>query len=68
MDTAWKAINNGLPENKRLFRVILAMTPALAIANVTINGLLTGCVLFLVLLSTQLTLSLIRKIIADEIK
>lgn len=63
-----KIISNGLWHNNPATVQLLGLCPLLAVTNTTINGFALGLATLLVLISSNLTISLMRHVITDEIR
>ena len=58
----------GLWDELPPFRLVLGMCPALAVTNSAVNGLAMGLATSFVLLSSNITVSLMRKIVPSQIR
>ena len=58
----------GLWQDLAPFRLVLGLCPALAVTNSAINGLAMGLATSFVLITSSLIISIIRKLIASEVR
>jgi len=63
-----KLINEGLWHNNQALVALLGLCPLLAVTNTTINGLGLGIATTLVLTLSNVTISLIRPFVRDEVR
>lgn len=63
-----KIITNGLWHNNPATVQLLGLCPLLAVTNTTINGFALGMATMFVLISSNVSISLIRRFITDEIR
>ncbi len=63
-----KIISDGLWHNNPATVQLLGLCPLLAVTNTTINGFALGLATLFVLISSNLTISLMRHVITDEIR
>ncbi len=63
-----KVISNGLWHNNPATVQLLGLCPLLAVTNTAINGFALGLATLFVLMSSNLTISLMRHVITDEIR
>jgi len=63
-----KVFKNGILNENPTFRLVLGMCPTLAITTAMINGIGMGLAATAVLVGSNLLISLLRKIIPDEIR
>lgn len=63
-----KIINNGLWTNNQALVALLGLCPLLAVSNNTVNGIGLGLATLLVLMTSNLLVSLIRNHVSDEIR
>ena len=65
----WKErLYNGLIKENPAFVLMLGMCPTLAVSTAAINGLGMGFSTMAVLISSNLIISLLRKIIPDQVR
>lgn len=65
---AWKELVKGLWRENPTFRVLMGMCPTLAVTNAAINGLAMGLATAFVLICSNIIVSLVKKLIPDEIR
>lgn len=63
-----KVFKNGIISENPTFRLVLGMCPTLAISTAVINGIGMGLAATAVLIGSNVLISLLRKIIPDEIR
>lgn len=68
MNRYWMEFSKGLIKNNPVFVILLGMCPTLATTTNAINGFSMGLATTAVLIGSNLTISLIRKIIPDTIR
>ena len=59
---------NGLWQENPVFRLLIGMCPTLAVTNTAINGLAMGLATSFVLLSSEIVISLIKKLIPNNVR
>ncbi|NLM97216.1 MAG: electron transport complex subunit E [Halanaerobiaceae bacterium] len=59
---------NGLWNENPTFRIVIGMCPTLAITNQAINGLVMGLATTFVLLASEIVVSLIKKLVPNEVR
>jgi len=64
----WKNFSNGLIKENPTFRLVLGTCPTLAITTAVFNGIGMGIAATAVLVGSNLIISLIRKVIPNEIR
>lgn len=64
----WKDFSNGLVKENPTFRLVLGTCPTLAITTAVFNGIGMGIAATAVLVGSNLIISLIRKMIPNEIR
>ena len=64
----WKIFKNGLFDENPTFRIVIGMCPTLAITNAAINGLVMGLATAFVLLTTEIIISLVKKLIPENVR
>lgn len=64
----WHEFKKGLWQELPPFRLILGMCPTLAVTNSVINGIAMGLATSFVLLSSNISVSLIRKIVPSQVR
>lgn len=64
----WKIFKNGLFDENPTFRIVIGMCPTLAITNSAINGLVMGLATAFVLLTTEIIISLVKKLIPENVR
>src|SRR3989338_4688202 len=64
----WHEFKKGLWQELPPFRLILGMCPTLAVTNSVINGVAMGLATSFVLLSANISVSLIRKIVPSQVR
>lgn len=68
MSTAWERLSNGLLKENPTFVLMLGMCPTLAVTTSAINGLGMGLTTTVVLMLSNLIISLLRKIIPNRVR
>ncbi len=68
MNRYWKEFSKGLIHNNPVFVILLGMCPTLATTTNALNGFSMGLATMAVLVGSNLTISLIRKLIPDTIR
>lgn len=63
-----KDFKQGLWEEHPLFVMILGMCPTLAVTNTAINGLAMGLATSFVLVSSEIVISLVKKLIPNDVR
>jgi electron transport complex protein RnfE len=64
----WKDFNQGIIRENPVLRLMIGLCPVLAVSNTTINALGMGAAVAFVLVSSNLVVSMIRKVTPDEIR
>lgn len=64
----WHEFKKGLWQDLPPFRLVLGMCPTLAVTNSVINGVAMGLATSFVLLSANISVSLIRKIVPSQVR
>jgi electron transport complex protein RnfE len=64
----WKIVKNGIFNENPTFRLVLGMCPTLALSVAVFNGIGMGLAATAVLIGSNVLVSLLRKIIPDEIR
>ncbi len=59
---------NGLWEENPIFRLVIGMCPTLAVTNTVVNGLSMGLATSFVLISSEIVISLIKKLIPNNVR
>ncbi len=59
---------NGLWQENPIFRLVIGMCPTLAVTNTTENGLAMGIATLFVLLSSEIVISTIKKLIPSNVR
>ncbi|MGE5633053.1 MAG: electron transport complex subunit RsxE [Caulobacteraceae bacterium] len=65
---AWKELVKGLWKENPTFKVLMGMCPTLAVTNAAVNGLAMGLATAFVLVCSNIIVSLVKKLIPDEIR
>ena len=65
---AYKEFIKGLWEENPVFRMLMGMCPTLAVTNAAVNGLAMGLATAFVLFSSNIIVSLVKKLIPNEIR
>lgn len=68
MNSYWERIYNGVIKENPAFILMLGMCPTLAVTTSAINGLGMGLSSLVVLAASNVVISLLRKIIPDEVR
>ncbi|MFP4016682.1 MAG: electron transport complex subunit RsxE [Halanaerobiales bacterium] len=63
-----KDFKNGLWQENPVFRLVIGMCPTLAVTNTAINGLAMGLATAFVLLASEIVISLIKKLIPNDVR
>ena len=63
-----RIVTNGLVTENPTFRLVLGMCPTLAITTAAVNGLGMGLATTLVLMCSNLVISLLRRLIPERIR
>lgn len=64
----WSIFKNGILNENPTFRLVLGMCPTLAVTSAVVNGLGMGIAATVVLVGSNLIISLLRKIIPKEVR
>lgn len=64
----WHEFKKGLWQDIPPFRLVLGTCPTLAVTNTVINGIAMGLAVLFVLLCSNITVSLIRKIVPSQVR
>lgn len=64
----WKTFSNGLLKENPALRLVLGTCPTLAITTAAMNGVGMGVAATLVLVCSNLVISLLRKVIPDQVR
>ena len=64
----WKDFNQGVIRENPVLRLMIGLCPVLAVSNTTINALGMSAAVAFVLVSSNLVVSMIRKVTPDEIR
>ena len=64
----WKDFNNGLIKENPTFRLVLGTCPTLAVTTAVFNGIGMGIAAAAVLIGSNLIISLIKKIVPNEVR
>lgn len=64
----WHEYKKGLWQDLAPFRVLLGMCPTLAVTNSAVNGIAMGLATSFVLLSSNISVSLIRKLVPSQVR
>lgn len=64
----WREFNKGIIKQNPVLRLVLGMCPTLAVTTNAINGLAMGCAVIFVLTSSNIVISLIRKIVPQKVR
>ena len=67
-DAHWDVFLKGLWKENPVFVAVLGMCPTLAVTNTAINSLAMGAATFFVLFFSSLLVSLLRKVIAKQVR
>ncbi|TDW00902.1 electron transport complex protein RnfE [Halanaerobium saccharolyticum] len=59
---------NGLWQENPIFRLVIGMCPTLAVTNTMVNGLAMGLATSFVLISSEIVISLIKKLIPGDVR
>lgn len=59
---------NGLWQENPIFRLVIGMCPTLAVTNTVVNGLAMGLATSFVLLSSEIVISFIKKLIPNNVR
>lgn len=59
---------NGLWQENPIFRLVIGMCPTLAVTNTMVNGLAMGIATSFVLISSEIVISLIKKLIPNNVR
>jgi electron transport complex protein RnfE len=59
---------NGLWQENPIFRLVIGMCPTLAVTNTMVNGLAMGLATSFVLISSEIVVSLIKKLIPGDVR
>ncbi|MEJ6950433.1 electron transport complex subunit RsxE [Natronospora cellulosivora (SeqCode)] len=59
---------NGLWQENPVFRLVIGMCPTLAVTNTAVNGLAMGLATSFVLISSEIVISLIKKLIPNNVR
>ncbi len=59
---------NGLWQENPIFRLVIGLCPTLAVTNTVINGLSMGLATSFVLISSEIVISLIKKLIPNDVR
>lgn len=68
MNRLWKEFSKGLWLELPPFRLVLGLCPVLAVTKTAYNGFGMGCAVIFVLTLSNLTISLVRKIIPPKVR
>ena len=68
MKAYWERIYNGIVKENPAFILMLGMCPTLAVTTSAINGLGMGLSSLVVLAISNVVISLLRKVIPDEVR
>ncbi len=68
MDNLWKDFKNGIFTENPVFSMLLGMCPAIGVTTAIANGIGMGLATTFVLLGSNIVISLLRKIIPDEVR
>ncbi|MCT8975996.1 electron transport complex subunit E [Clostridium sp. CX1] len=68
MGVLWERLKNGIITENVIFVQVLAMCPTLAVTTSAINGIGMGLASTVVLMGSNLAISLLRKFIPDEVR
>lgn len=68
MNQLLKDFKNGLWQENPIFRLVIGMCPTLAVTNTAINGLAMGLATSFVLLASEIVISLIKKLIPNDVR
>ena len=63
-----KDFKNGLWQENPIFRLVIGMCPTLAVTNTAVNGLAMGIATGFVLLASEIVISLIKKLIPNNVR
>ncbi|MFP4661559.1 MAG: electron transport complex subunit RsxE [Halanaerobiales bacterium] len=63
-----KDFKNGLWQENPIFRLVIGMCPTLAVTNTAINGFAMGLATSFVLLASEIVISLIKKLIPNNVR
>ena len=66
--SAVKTVTNGIIKENPVFRLVLGMCPTLAVTTSAKNGIGMGLAATVVLMGSNLAISLLRKVIPDKIR
>lgn len=61
-------LKNGLWKENPIFRLVIGMCPTLAVTNTMVNGLAMGLATSFVLISSEIVISLIKKLIPGDVR
>lgn len=64
----WKDFNQGIISKNPVLRLMIGLCPVLAVSNTALNALAMSAATGFVLISSNLVVALIRKIVPDEIR
>jgi len=68
MNQLIKDFKNGLWQENPIFRLVIGMCPTLAVTNTATNGLAMGLATSFVLISSEIVISLIKKLIPTNVR
>ena len=68
MNQLIKDFKNGLWEENPIFKLVIGMCPTLAVTNTVENGLAMGLATSFVLISSEIVISLIKKLIPNNVR
>lgn len=63
-----RTLTNGIIKENPIFRLVLGMCPTLAVTTAAINGLGMGFATMLVLIGSNIVISLLKKFIPDKVR
>lgn len=64
----WREFNKGIIDENPIFRLVLGLCPTLAVTTAAVNGLSMGLATTFVLVSSNLFVSILRKVIPDNVR
>lgn len=64
----WKEFNKGIIDENPVFRLVLGLCPTLAVTTAAVNGLAMGAATIFVLLGANIFVSILRKVIPDNVR
>ena len=68
MNRLYNVFKNGLWQENPIFRLVIGMCPTLAVTNTVQNGLAMGVATSFVLLSSEIVISTIKKLIPNNVR